>query len=215
MAEPARPFWEADELVAKAPPRQPARGFRPFWEEDELVATKAETKANPGIWEAIGRGALQGATLGAGDELYAGGVGALAKAQGQDFQPEFERQLAETQAANKAAKEANPWSYGIAEAVGAVPGLVYGGTTALGAKALGIAGRTLLGRSAAAAASGAGIGAIQARSRNRWRYGRTIFRRADRHRRRATRWCLVSSNRRGSRKGRRHGLGCGAVAHGI
>jgi hypothetical protein len=143
MAEPARPFWEADELVAKAPPRQPAKGSRPFWEEDELVATKAETKANPG------------------DEIYAAGAGAYAKAQGQDFGPEYERQLAETQAANKAAKEANPWSYGIAEAVGAVPGLVYGGTTALGAKALGMGAGNFAARSAAAAASGMGIGAVQ------------------------------------------------------
>jgi hypothetical protein len=161
MAEPARPFWEADELVAKAPPRQPAKGSRPFWEEDELVATKAETKANPGIWEAIGRGALQGATLGGGDELYAVSKGIAAGATGGDYDATYERELAELQAANKAAKEANPWSYGIAEAVGIVPGLIAGGRTKLGAQALGLGARTFLGRSAASAASGSAIGAVQ------------------------------------------------------
>lgn len=166
MAEPARrPFWEEDELIAKAPPRSSGGGSsakaRPFWEADELVATKAEVKKNPGILEAIGRGGLQGATLQAGDEIYAAGAGAVAKTQGRDFGPEYERQLAEAQAANRAAKEAHPWAYGISEAVGLVPGLVYGGSTRLGAQALGLAGKSLLGRSAASAGSGAVIGAIQ------------------------------------------------------
>lgn len=164
MAEPARrPFWEEDELIAKAPPRSSAGDgkARPFWEADELVATKSEMKKNPGILEAIGRGGLQGATLQAGDEIYAAGAGAVAKTQGRDFGPEYERQLAEAQAANRAAKEAHPWAYGISEAVGLVPGLVYGGSTRLGAQALGLAGKSLLRRSGASALSGAAIGAVQ------------------------------------------------------
>jgi hypothetical protein len=163
MAEPARPFWEQDELIAKAPPRSSGGNgkARPFWEADELVATKAEVKKNPGILEAIGRGGLQGATLQGGDELYAAGAGAVAKAQGRDFGPEYERQLAEAQAANRAAKEAHPWAYGISEAAGLVPGLLVGGSTNLGARALGLVGKNLAQRSLASAVSGAAIGAVQ------------------------------------------------------
>lgn len=161
MAEPARPFWEADEVVAAAPLRE-SKEKRPFWEQDEIVATKAEAKkAAPGILESIGRGGLQGVTYGIGDEAYAAGVAAAAKAKGKDFGPEYERQLAETQAANRAAKEANPWSYGIAEVVGSIPPLIAGGATALGARALGLTGRSMLQRSGAAAASGAALGAFQ------------------------------------------------------
>jgi hypothetical protein len=121
----------------------------------------AQAPSRPGMLESFARGGGQGATLGTGDEIYAAGAGAVAKARGQDFGPEFERQLAETQANNRRAKEENPWTYAAGEALGVIPGLVYGGTTALGAKALGLVGRNLATRSVASAASGAAIGAVQ------------------------------------------------------
>lgn len=121
----------------------------------------AQPPSRPGMLESFARGGGQGATLGMGDEIYAAGAGAVAKARGQVFGPEFERQLAETQANNRRAKEENPWTYAAGEALGVIPGLVYGGTTALGAKALGLVGKNLLTRSAASAGTGAAIGALQ------------------------------------------------------
>ncbi len=113
-----------------------------------------------GMLESFWRGGVQGATLGAGDEAYAAGAGAVAKAQGQDFMPAYEQQLAQTQRNNKAASQANPWTYTAGQVVGAVPGLIAGGTTALGAKALGLVGRNLVTRSAAAGGTSAALGAV-------------------------------------------------------
>lgn len=129
---------------------------------EDLIRMRDGMKASqPGIMEAFGRGGMQGASLGAGDEIYAASAGALAAAQGGEFGSEYDRQLAETRANNAAAREAHPWAYGIGEAAGIIPGLVYGGSTAMGAKALGLVGKNFLTRSAASAASGAGIGAVQ------------------------------------------------------
>lgn len=126
-----------------------------------LQANPAPSGGQPGMWESAGRGIMQGLTLGAGDEAYAAGAGAIAKAQGQDFMPAYEQQLAQTQRNNRAASEANPWTYGIGQVAGAIPGLVVGGSTALGGKALGLVGRNLLTRSIASGASGGALGAVQ------------------------------------------------------
>lgn len=114
----------------------------------------------PGFLESFARGAAQGATLGSGDEMYAAGAGALAKAKGEDFVPAFQKQLAETQGNNKAASEANPWTYTAGNVAGAIPGLIAGGATNLGAKALGLVGKNIFTRSAASAGSGAALGAV-------------------------------------------------------
>lgn len=167
MSEP-KYFWlndpPADGPAEPAPAKGKDAGKSYFWLSDPIAdepAAKAAPGAKPGMLEAIGRGGLQGATLQGGDELFAAGAGAVAKVQGRDFGPEYERQLAEAQAANRAAKEAHPWAYGISEAAGLVPGLIYGGTTRLGAQALGLVGKNLAQRSVASAISGAAIGAAQ------------------------------------------------------
>lgn len=121
----------------------------------------AKDDGKPGMLESAARGALQGTTLNASDEMYAIGAGALARARGGEFGPEYDRRLSEAQAADHAAREANPWTYGIGQAAGLVPGLVYGGSTALGAKALGLVGRNFLTRSGMSAASGAANGGAQ------------------------------------------------------
>ncbi|MET3890401.1 hypothetical protein ABIE41_001477 [Bosea sp. OAE506] len=129
--------------------------------EQAQPAPAPAAPSRPGMLESFARGGGQGATLGMGDEIYAAGAGALAKARGQDFGPEFERQLAEAQANNRRAKEEHPWTYAAGEVLGVIPGLAVAGTTALGARALGLVGKNLATRSMASAGSGAAIGAIQ------------------------------------------------------
>ena len=87
--------------------------------------------------ESLGRGALQGATFGFGDEIYAGARGALNKVRGGDFQPEYDTALKEVRGANENARQANPIAYMGGEVAGgfAIPGMGMLGVAGKSAKA--------------------------------------------------------------------------------
>lgn len=110
----------------------------------------APAAPTPGIGEAIGRGAIQGATLGFGDEL----TGAIESILGSKT---YAQSRDESRAANRAASEAHPLAYGGAELgaglVTPVPGL---GAAKAGA---GLAAHALSG---AAIGGLAGIGSSEA-----------------------------------------------------
>lgn len=108
----------------------------------EMKAELAELRApEPSKSESAVRGALQGSTLGFGDEIMGriaqGYIGAR-KALGIDPEDLFEGDVYEQardeiRTENQAAREANPWTYGGAEVVGSVLPAVLtggGGTTA-------------------------------------------------------------------------------------
>jgi hypothetical protein len=112
-----------------------------------------------GTLEALGRGALQGATFGLSDEIYAGGMGAYKSITGQGtFSDTYNRELADVRAANTKAKQDAPIAYIGGEVAGgfALPAGVIGGAARAG-KVAAEAGR--LSRTAKGAAVGAGYGA--------------------------------------------------------
>lgn len=86
----------------------------------------------PGTLEAVARGALQGATLGFGDELYgagAAGVGALQKGSLSDVVSDYIRSRNEVRANNERARAAHPYAYGGSEFLGGIaPAAATGGT---------------------------------------------------------------------------------------
>lgn len=99
---------------------------------------QAEGKAMPqkpavGTIEALGRGALQGATFGLSDEIYAGAKGAYDAVTGGSFSDTYNRELTDVRAANARAKESNPIPF--------IGGEIAGGF-ALPAGAVGTAART-------------------------------------------------------------------------
>lgn len=71
----------------------------------------------PDEWESAGRGALQGATMGFGDEIY-GAYKGLTDGDLTDLYDETERDA--VRANNEKAQKANPWSYGAGELGGGV-----------------------------------------------------------------------------------------------
>lgn len=126
---------------------------------EELTAMRDRALAQqPGFWESLGRGGMQGVTMGAGDEIYAAGSAALADGS---FKDSYEKQLAETQENNRRAREANPWTYGAGEVIGSIPTMVGAGAIPMVARAARAVGGSLIGRSAAAAVGGGVTGAIQ------------------------------------------------------
>jgi hypothetical protein len=134
------------QLAAMAPPdlspqsfvNRQASGYDP---DEDLGLSEA-----PGKLESFGRGALQGQTFGFYDELTGLVESAITDKsyrQGRD----------ESRAANRRAKDENPWSYGIGEVGGGVGGAALTGGAGLAAKA-GLTGVK------AAAALGAAEGAL-------------------------------------------------------
>ena len=129
------------------------------------AADAAPEVEGPGIGESVGRGAIQGLTFGFGDEITGaieGGYRALTS--DAEFGDAYTQARDESRAANEAAREENPWAYGLAE-VGS--GALTGGLGA--ARAVGARGATSLasrlGRGAAAGGSvgaGAGVGYSEA-----------------------------------------------------
>lgn len=121
--------------------------------------------SEPGQLESLGRGAVQGATLGFGDEITGAGKSAvqslleslnLTPDDKLSFEQKYDNERDITRANNKAAEDANPWTYGGGNIAGAVgTGLLAGGAgvVAKGAGALGLTGLE------SAAASG-GLGAL-------------------------------------------------------
>ncbi len=131
---------------------------------DEVRAYKVQPEAaKPGVsrLESAGRGAIQGATFGFGDEIYGGVKGAYdALTSDKSLADAYAENRDAVRSANKAAQEANPGSYlagevagGIAVPVGAAASGVRLGTR-LGGEAL-----TLGQRAAQGARAGAGVGA--------------------------------------------------------
>lgn len=111
-----------------------------------------------GTLEALGRGALQGATFGLSDEIYAGAKGAYSSVTGGKFSDTYNQELADVRAANAKAKQDAPIAYlggevagGLALPAGAV------GTAARAGKVAAEAGR--MSRAAKGAIAGAGYGA--------------------------------------------------------
>jgi hypothetical protein len=82
----------------------------------------------PGKLESLGRGALQGVSFGFSDEI----TGAIESAFTDKT---YERARNESRAANKKAKDENPWSYGIGEVAGGIGGAAATGGAGLAARA--------------------------------------------------------------------------------
>lgn len=108
--------------------------------------------------ESAGRGAIQGATFGFGDEIYGGVAGAYdALTSDKTFSDAYAERAESARAANKEAQEANPWSYGIGEVAGGIA--IPGGAAAAGLRGATRAGATLGQRVAQGSRVGAGYGA--------------------------------------------------------
>lgn len=127
----------------------------------------------PGMLESAGRGALQGATLGFGDEL-AGGAQAVWDAAGKnstsDLVKDYIKHRDEARIANERAQKANPWSYGLGQVAGgigslaaapeAIAGAGLKGAVGLGAlQGVGSSNANTVGGQAVDALKGAGFGA--------------------------------------------------------
>ncbi len=92
---------------------------------DQVFAQLPPVEEGPSQIESGLRGGLQGITLGGSDEI-AGGIGAVFDREpGETFEAAYARHRDESRAANQAAQEANPWTYGISEFASgfALPGL--------------------------------------------------------------------------------------------
>jgi hypothetical protein len=128
-------------------------------------------QGGPSAGEALGRGAVQGATLGFGDELsgLGGALGTMAGSspivqardpalqakleRGPTFGQAYRETRDEARAANEAARAAHPWLYGGAEIAGSALPMAAGG---MAAKAAGMAVGPVAGSAATGAAMAAG-----------------------------------------------------------
>lgn len=116
--------------------------------------------------ESLGRGAAQGATFGFGDELAGAGSSAvqtlleslnLRPEDNLSFTEKYAKERDITRANNKAAEEANPWTYGGGNVLGAIgTGLLAGGA-GIGGKVLGALGTEGTAAGLADAATGATV----------------------------------------------------------
>lgn len=77
----------------------------------------------------------------------------------------YDENLKQAQDITQQAQDAHPWVTTGANVAGGVASMLPVASTALGARALGVTGETLLGRTAASALSGTGIGAADAAAR--------------------------------------------------
>jgi hypothetical protein len=119
--------FNPDKFLADTAPsqQQSAAQFNP----DAFLAQTARPPEVTKL-ESLGRGALQGATLGTSDEIVGGAEALWEKAKGNpaEFGKLYEQHRDESRANNRAAKEANPKTYtggeiGAGLATMAVPGL--------------------------------------------------------------------------------------------
>ena len=153
MADP----WDSFPRVEQAP----AGAWDAFPRVGEVMPPAPQPAAKPGMGETLARGVARGLTLGLNDEAYGLTQGVASMLRGEGFGTGYDRAVEEYRARDKAASDANPVTAVAGEVVGSIPGVVALGATRLGAQALGLTGRNLVTRSAASAASGAGIGAVQ------------------------------------------------------
>jgi hypothetical protein len=111
------------------------------------------------VAESFGRGALQGATFGTSDEIYAGVRGGLKWAGGGEFQPEYDTAIKEVRSANDKARQDNPIAYIGGEVAGGVA--LPMGVSGTGLRAAKTAhDLTLAGRMARAGMAGAASGGL-------------------------------------------------------
>jgi hypothetical protein len=94
--------------------------------------TQAELGQGPGMLESLGRGALQGGTLGFSDEIAGGIEAAMDKIRGghEDIGKLYVKHRDESRANNAAAEQANPIAYGGGKLAGTLaPALLTGGAS--------------------------------------------------------------------------------------
>ena len=166
--QPAGDAGSGPLVVTVAPRRQ---GTGNFFDQFDKPAASAggnyfdrfdpPPKEKPSNLMSAARGAMQGLTFGLADESYGVTQGVAGLFNGEGFGAGYDRGVEEYRARDRAAKEAHPISSTVGEVSGSIPPIVAGGLTSLGAKALGLTGRTFLGRSAASTGSGAVIGGVQ------------------------------------------------------
>lgn len=152
----SKPTWDDTEEITDVPKFEETVDLQP---EDEVMNIPLSTKPERSMLESAGRGAVQGATFGFGEEIGAAALSPLetlrAKVseyisgtpenvdkqlreqgftgdiQSQDIIDKYKELRDTTREANKAAQEANPWTYGIADVAGGVlPAIATGGGTA-------------------------------------------------------------------------------------
>lgn len=133
---------------ATTPAPTPAGAFN--WADHPAAASQP-----PSTLEAASRGALQGATMGFGDEVTGGGEAlydkVLGDSMGKSLSQLYSQHTDEARQANAAAQKAHPWAYGGGNLAGGI---------ASGALTGGIGAESALGRVGVAAAQGAvsGVG---------------------------------------------------------
>jgi hypothetical protein len=138
--------FDPDAYLAQKTAAAGARQFDP----DAYLTSKASAPA-PSTGEAVGRGGLQGATMGFGDELGGALQAGLSKLrdvlpdsanEALGFGKRYENDTTsaldvyrqgrdEDRAANKAASAAHPWAYGTASVAGSLPTMALPGGAAL------------------------------------------------------------------------------------
>jgi hypothetical protein len=121
-----------------------------------IVPTPEEMKERREAAEASMRGASQGASFGAGDEIVGGVVGAYNWLGGNGYLEHYERARDENRAANAAAEAAHPWAYNTGKIGGGLATMAVSGLPSLTALGTSVGGRILLG-----GAEGAAYGALQ------------------------------------------------------
>jgi hypothetical protein len=112
-----------------APPTQAELGGQDAW---ATPPTQAELGHGPGMLESLGRGALQGGTLGFSDEIAGGIEAAMDKIRGghEDIGKLYVKHRDESRANNAAAEQANPIAYGGGKLAGTLaPALLTGGAS--------------------------------------------------------------------------------------
>lgn len=120
--------------------------------------SQQQQQPNVSTMEALGRGALQGATFGLSDEIYAGAKGAYnAVTGGGSFGDTYNKELTDVRAANERARTSAPLAYIGGEVAGglALPAGAIGSGARLAKTA---ADATRTGRALAGAATGAAYG---------------------------------------------------------
>lgn len=131
----------------------------------EASGSKPAAQPQTGTIEALGRGALQGATFGLSDEAYAGAKGVASYVTGNGYSDTYDKELAAVREANKRAKDTNPYAYmggeiagGFALPMGVIGGAAKVGKVAAEASRIGRTGRGLATGAATGAAYGFGEG---------------------------------------------------------
>lgn len=153
----------------EAPDDVPAREVMGFVEKQFSRNSKPEVS----VGESLGRGALQGVTLGFGDEIYGAAKGAYDKVLGSgDFSGTYATERDAVRAANDKARDANPATYFAGELAGgvAIPGAAARVATKLPAAASRLGSAAGFGATQKAANLGLGARAMAA-SREAGAYG--------------------------------------------